>query len=679
MATAFELSRPEHEGRYQVTVYQQGWRLGGKGASGRGPNDRIEEHGLHVWMGWYENAFGLLRECYRELGRNWRQAFEPAPLIAVTDRTADGGWEPWIRLFPPAEGLPGDPRGDTSTWTARGYFMRSVQLLRALIAGLETSEKKAPTGDLLADLARYGEIGALAAISQAVTSLEAVTGSAAEHPDSSVLTVIDAIGEAARRALENRLEGDLETRRIWQVIDLLLATIRGNIRSGLLTDPRGFDAIDEYDCREWLLLNGASQSSVDSAYLRGLYDLGFGYENGDPEKPSVSAAQALRGFLRAFFTYRGSFFWKMNAGMGDVVFAPLYEVLSRRGVRFQFFHRLRDVRLSGHTGDGDGETPHVSTLELDVQAHVKDGARYQPLVDVKGLPCWPSMPDFGQLEDGERLRRENRQFESHWDERSEERLTLEVGKDFDFVVLGIGIGAIPHVCSELVTYDPRWRAMVDHVKTVATQAFQLWLRPSTEELGWPGPPITLSGFAKPFETWADMGHLLEAESWPEPPGALAYFCGALPDVAALGLSDQDGDRSAIELVRRNVARYLDENIRHLWPGAVDEEGRFRWELLVPADGRSESESLIGEARLASQYLRANVNPTDRYTLSLPGSSAYRISPLDPSYDNLVVCGDWTDCGFNSGCVEAAVMSGRLAAHALSTKPALEDIVGYDHP
>src|SRR5262245_13910979 len=67
MTTAFELSRPEHRGRYAVTVYQLGWRLGGKGASGRGVADRIEEHGLHLWMGFYENAFMLMRQCYEEL------------------------------------------------------------------------------------------------------------------------------------------------------------------------------------------------------------------------------------------------------------------------------------------------------------------------------------------------------------------------------------------------------------------------------------------------------------------------------------------------------------------------------------------------------------------------------------------------------------------------------------
>ena len=35
---------------------QMGWRLGGKGASSRGVADRIEEYGLHLWMGFSEPA-----------------------------------------------------------------------------------------------------------------------------------------------------------------------------------------------------------------------------------------------------------------------------------------------------------------------------------------------------------------------------------------------------------------------------------------------------------------------------------------------------------------------------------------------------------------------------------------------------------------------------------------------
>ena len=57
IAAAFELTRPEHGGKYDVTVYQMGWRLGGKGASGRGAAGRVEEHGLHVQRNLRPNAF----------------------------------------------------------------------------------------------------------------------------------------------------------------------------------------------------------------------------------------------------------------------------------------------------------------------------------------------------------------------------------------------------------------------------------------------------------------------------------------------------------------------------------------------------------------------------------------------------------------------------------------------
>jgi hypothetical protein len=59
--------------------------------------------------------------------------------------------------------------------------------------------------------------------------------------------------------------------------------------------------------------------------------------------------------------------------------------------------------------------------------------------------------------------------------------------------------------------------------------------------------------------------------------------------------------------------------------------------------------------------------------------AYRLSPLDRSFDNLTIAGDWTQTGLDSGCIESAVMSGMLAAHALSGAPRLEEIVGFDHP
>ena len=69
VATAFWLTAPEQNNRYQVSLYTQGWRLGGKCASGRNQSkgNRIEEHGLHMLMGCYQNAFATLRACYDAL------------------------------------------------------------------------------------------------------------------------------------------------------------------------------------------------------------------------------------------------------------------------------------------------------------------------------------------------------------------------------------------------------------------------------------------------------------------------------------------------------------------------------------------------------------------------------------------------------------------------------------
>ena len=71
-----------------------------------------------------------------------------------------------------------------------------------------------------------------------------------------------------RAQLDAIVAQDDQSRRLWTIMDLTLATMRGVLRHSLATHPRGFEVIDDYDCREWLLLNGASRQSVDSGYLR---------------------------------------------------------------------------------------------------------------------------------------------------------------------------------------------------------------------------------------------------------------------------------------------------------------------------------------------------------------------------------------------------------------------------
>jgi hypothetical protein len=228
---------------------------------------------------------------------------------------------------------------------------------------------------------------------------------------------------------------------------------------------------------------------------------------------------------------------------------------------------------------------------------------------------------------------------------------LVAGRDFDVAVLAVSLGMIPHVASELVAADTAWRDMVDSVATVATRSAQLWLDATESEIGWDGPRgVTLSGFGEVFDTWASMSHLLPMEAWPPAvaPRSIAYFCGAMP-----GVDPATGG----EVVRDELRRFLEEEVGALWPGTRDSAG-FRWEMLSDDLRRS------GPDRLSGQYVKANLDPSDRYVQSLPGSGKHRIAAGRTGFDNLAVAGDWTACGLDAGCIEAATRSGVLAARAI---------------
>jgi uncharacterized protein with NAD-binding domain and iron-sulfur cluster len=348
--------------------------------------------------------------------------------------------------------------------------------------------------------------------------------------------------------------------------------------------------------------------------------------------------------------------------MGEVVFAPLYQALRRRGVRFEFFSRIDRLHLSA-------DRRSIAAVTLARQARLAAGAAtYDPLVTVRGLPCFPARPRREQLsaEPGADL-------ESHWaDRRGEESRTLTAGADFDVVILATSLGMVPHIGAEILADSVRWRQMVSNVPTVATQAAQLWFRAADADLGAPPGSPTVSGFAAPFQTYASMGHLLEHEDWPEDgrPRAVAYLCGPLADEAAR----QPGEAAAA--VRRHTAEFLERHGRDIWPRAVDAAGSFRWDVLAD-DGRAETGDGRdeGQARLDAQYWTANVDPSDRYVQSPPGSTIHRLRADEAGYQNLFLAGDWTNCGLNAGCIEAAVLSGLQAANAVQGRPLLAGIAG----
>ena len=144
-------------------------------------------------------------------------------------------------------------------------------------------------------------------------------------------------------------------RRSWLLMSLVAAVVRGIVADNLVTDPRGFRAINDEEFGDWILRHGGHPDVLESALVRGLYDLVFGYKDGDPDRPAVAAGLMIFLIGMVLFEYKGAIFWKMTAGMGDIVIAPLYQALRKRGVQFEFFHRVDalhlDARPAGHRLD----------------------------------------------------------------------------------------------------------------------------------------------------------------------------------------------------------------------------------------------------------------------------------------------------------------------------------------
>ncbi|HTP99513.1 MAG TPA: FAD-dependent oxidoreductase [Casimicrobiaceae bacterium] len=634
MTAAFWLTATQAlRDRFEVTVYQRGWRLGGKGASGRNAehSSRIEEHGLHMWLGCYENAFRTLRACFDEWTpradspfRKWDDAF--APQLRVTFTQQDGGrsgaaWSPWDFTMPVRDGTPGD--GLPLVWNDR-LLALADWLGKRLHPQLHACAEPGLVQRLLAWLVRTSIVLAVAGLW--------------------VLRALIALATLVLRAFARfRLLS-----RYSILADLGLTAIIGVARDILPYGRPGFDRINEYDLREWLKRHGALRVTLECAPVRAIYDLGFAYPRGDSTNfldGRGAAGAGLRFLLEWGLSYKGAPLWKMNAGMGDVVFTPLYQVLRARGVEFRFFHEVRAIAL----GD-DGR--NVESIVVRRQAELK-GASYEPLVAVGGLDCWPSHPLWDQLVDGDGLADSGIDFEFWRDDPYGNAQTLSRGADFDLAIVAFPPEMIRRVAPSLADDDARWKEMVDHSTAVATQAFQLWLRPTLPDLGWTLGSTVLSAYASPFDTWADMSHLLHREQWSyDVPATIAYFCGAFPAQDPPAARDAPG----ADEVERNAQGWLAGNATFLWPRKFPQGMKPAPDVVI------------------SSYFRCNVDPSERYVQTLPGSVRHRLPPAARPFDNLYLAGDWTMTRYSSGCVESAVESGMLAAQAIGGEPA--KIYGY---
>lgn len=668
LATAFEITNTPG---YTVTIYTLGWRLGGKCASSRGPDGRIEEHGIHGFLGSYYNAMPMLAAVYAELKR-----------------------------------APGAP---LATFEQAVLGIDTVQLYAWDGAAVNRFDAHFPVNTLFPDPAQPGGInGVEGLIGRVIALLEALGAAHVEHPRAGfikgflnraasaitesaggVAGVLESLGKLmwheARVLLVAAYRSDPDAMQIITIIDWILTLLGGALADDVVT--QGFDGLDSENWTEWLARHGALPETIASPMAFNTINLAYQYPDGDTSKPSRMAAGCYLHWGLRSLAFCGHAIYAFAAGTGETVIAPFYEVLVRRGVTFEFFSKVESVNL-------DAAGTAIASIDIAVQATVRPGQPpYQPLIDVKGLPSWPAAPLYDQLEQGEAMRRGDPVYgpydlESWW--TSWPTLptckTLVQGRDFDVAVFALSIGAVPYVCSWWAD-NLAWNRMVKMLPAVQTQSLQIWLSKSYTDLGWTpafganGTPLS-DTWQRPLDGHCELRHLIPREAWPatEEPKSLWYFCDAMTETTSPPpFSDHGYPARMKSQVRQTAIEYLDTAIGGLMPLAVNNAtggdgppAALDYRLLV--DTRLHPGT--GTARIDSQFIRANIDPTERYVRSPPHSTKWRLRAWESGIAHLVLAGDWTYTGLNVGSVECTVMSGKLASHAITGLPNLADIPGY---
>lgn len=501
------------------------------------------------------------------------------------------------------------------------------------------------------------------------------------------LSVIVEAGGGGDESARDRL------RRLALLLDFFSAIIRGVVADRIMA--RGFAGIDRYDHVDWLRKHGAAEETINSPLTSSTPNITYQYPEGDSLRPPVMAAGAWLHWSMMTFTYMGRFIELFEAGSGETLIAPLYDALVKRGVKFAFFHRVKEMRVA------DGEMA-VDEIDIDVQATVKKGALdYQPYITVKNpglkrpLECWPDRPLYDQLEEGAALAACGADLESFWcDWAPVGRKTLRRGRDFDDVILGISIGALPFITADLAQRHRPWKKMLAERRTVVTQAMQIWMNETPWALGWAGYTnsyddyMLSANFMTQPNGQGDFTKYIEYEEWPEDhrPKALMLLCGTLPFYHEIdGTEGAEFPLRIKAQVKAQSIQFLQTTGGFMLPGATvagrqgyGDPFAFDFDLLHPVKPETATTRKRGAQRFDDQYWRVNLSPSEHYVSTPPGSTKYRLPAHDTGFANLSIAGDWTENGLNVGSMEGSVRSGILAAEAVMGVPrSRSSVIGLD--
>ncbi len=693
LSAAFELTSSPGAAELDITVYQMGWRLGGKCATARGPNGRIEEHGIHGFLGSYYNALPLMARVFEAAGRpascpirSFHDAFKPSSFVLMWEYQNFNSAKPqlgkglsrWPFTAPTNNLDPANPADFAKLMKVNHWLAAAARFLHDLME--QHHEEHANAEGFVNGLVQAAHFVEGKLLGRALIGALEALESGAEKAVADALEALQKMAHWVAVLAEKFAADNADLRRLLVVADYMLAILRGCIKDNVAKN--GFDALDAENFSDWLARHGASQAAISSPMALNTVNLSYQYPQGDTSREALMGAGCYLHWTLRSFAFLGAFAWLFEAGTGETVIAPMYEALKKRGVKFEFFHKVSNLQLSA-------DKTRVEGVQFDVQALLKNPAQeYQPLISVKDLPAWPGEPQYAQLQNAGGL--QGIDMESYWNGLAPAaRKTILAGQDFDQIVFGISIGAVPYVCPELLAHSPRWQNMVQKVTTVQTQTMQVWFQKSSTELGWDipfkGPNDCVIGatYLSPLDGSVDFTHLLKWEDWPQTttPKSLWYFSGAMDDYETPPpVTDTGYPARARARVKAQCIQYLQAAVGPLLPNASTNANHppgdpmsLDFSLLTCYD---EATAGIGMARFSQQFWRANIDPTERYVTSPPGSTSARIKAWDTGYTNLTITGDWIYTGLNVGSVEGTVMGGRLASHAVCGWPALADIPGY---
>ena len=436
-------------------------------------------------------------------------------------------------------------------------------------------------------------------------------------------------------------------RRTWHLVRLMTASVRGVLADDIVSRPRGFRAVNDEDFLDWIIRHGAAPEVADLAFSAASTTSCSGTRTATRGDRGVSAGLARVLTAKMFFDYKGAIFWKMTAGMGDVVFAPMYEALRSRGVQFEFFHRVDALHVSGDGTD-------------DRSDHDGASGRAAPVANATtrscaSATCRASRPRrcVEQLADADGIDRQPLEVALVRLARRRAPASARAATTSTSWCSPSLSGMAPYVCRELIERPAR---VAGDGRTPRHRR-----DPGVPALAAPGRARARLGRTRVRRSARTRSRSTPGRRWPScvdaEAGPTRIDRGRSRTSAAR--SDAPDDSSGRPPTRpprappapsgrRNAVEFRHRRAPAPAPRRSPADG-FRWDLLCGAGGE----------RRAARSTRSTCAPTStRPTATCcrcRAPTASGCAPTRAATTTSFLAGDWTDNGLNAGCIEAAVL------------------------